>query len=516
MFDDMIWGLIVSVVISGEFSGFNSGLANGFGSMIVAHILITLMVVVLAASLVEMATAFPFSSGCAAYTFAAFGGAAATIIGYLYTIEFITMTAQTLMSLGQTLTQAFELPHELEPIWWALAVAFCAAANLHPRLVAKFNAWMTLLSCMLLCAVLVVEAPSVRFQQAFTTAINSTDASSTNATQLTEPSSLSTAFLPFQGAGIVRSIPSVLYLYIGFESLTVFAEETRHIPHSIPRGTTASMFTLVVLATATLLITSAAAPGIAVIAGSALPHTTSLLAILNLGPTSIRLLGLVVLPPIVISLITTIFSSSRYIYALSRGGFLPTNLSLTNRYGGPFVATIVSSFLSFGLCFVINYGGLQFQTFFMDLSILSALLAYTFDMLVFVRLRSVMPGLPRPVTSPFGVAGAVFVMLVSALAVASLVALDRTFALIFVVLIGFFVLLVPYYVFFIRKNLTASPEKEFVKRQMHAKRQEELRAIRYDRWTGFGESVEPQPLAHLRLANVSPYGTLWNQRRSGS
>ncbi|KAI8614517.1 hypothetical protein BC830DRAFT_1081924, partial [Chytriomyces sp. MP71] len=61
-----VWGFVVGAVISGEFSAFNAGYVNGIGSMIVAHIFASLLMISVSLNLTELATAMPFASGCAA------------------------------------------------------------------------------------------------------------------------------------------------------------------------------------------------------------------------------------------------------------------------------------------------------------------------------------------------------------------------------------------------------------------------------------------------------------------
>src|SRR5260221_8609731 len=62
-----LWALGVGGVISGHYSGWNLGLANGFGSMLVALLVIAAMYWGLIFSLAEMSPALPHTG--AAYSF---------------------------------------------------------------------------------------------------------------------------------------------------------------------------------------------------------------------------------------------------------------------------------------------------------------------------------------------------------------------------------------------------------------------------------------------------------------
>src|SRR3546814_17689001 len=63
-----LWALGVGAVISGNFSGWNFGLQYGWGSMLIATIIIAVVYLVLIYSIDEMAPAMPHT--CAANSFA--------------------------------------------------------------------------------------------------------------------------------------------------------------------------------------------------------------------------------------------------------------------------------------------------------------------------------------------------------------------------------------------------------------------------------------------------------------
>src|SRR3546814_1055711 len=63
-----LWALGVGAVISGHFSGWNFGLQYGWGSMLIATIIIAVMYLGLIYSIAEMAPAMPHTG--AAYSFA--------------------------------------------------------------------------------------------------------------------------------------------------------------------------------------------------------------------------------------------------------------------------------------------------------------------------------------------------------------------------------------------------------------------------------------------------------------
>ena len=64
-----LWGLGIAAVISGDFSGWNFGIGSaGFGGMIIAFVIVTIMYFGMLFSIGEMAAAQPHTGG--AYSFA--------------------------------------------------------------------------------------------------------------------------------------------------------------------------------------------------------------------------------------------------------------------------------------------------------------------------------------------------------------------------------------------------------------------------------------------------------------
>src|SRR4029434_1484650 len=102
-----LWALGVGAVISGHYSGWNFGLANGFGSMLVAGLIIAVMYWGLIFSLAEMSPALPHTG--AAYSFArsAMGPWGGMFTGLAESIEYIITPAVIVFFIGSYLTPIF-------------------------------------------------------------------------------------------------------------------------------------------------------------------------------------------------------------------------------------------------------------------------------------------------------------------------------------------------------------------------------------------------------------------------
>eukprot|EP00842_Homolaphlyctis_polyrhiza_P001655 jgi/Hompol1/2490/HPOL_006016-RA len=214
----------------------------------------------------------------------------------------------------------------------------------------------------------------------------------------------STAFLPDGINGVINAMPFAVYLYIGFEALQVFSEETVNHTTSTPKGMKYAMVTIGIAAFSTVLITSANRLSTTELSEAIRPHSTLLKKIIGIDANqsflASQLLNLVHLPVTIVSCQSLLFASSRYIYALSRGGFLPAKLSITTaKEHSPVIAFFTASALTFCITVCINYAApvnssatsaREFiESIFVKALLLFAFVAYIFDMIVYVYLTHI-------------------------------------------------------------------------------------------------------------------------------
>ncbi|PKM06150.1 MAG: amino acid ABC transporter permease, partial [Gammaproteobacteria bacterium HGW-Gammaproteobacteria-4] len=113
-----LWALGVGAVISGHFSGWNLGLANGWGSMLIATIIIAVMYLGLVYSIAEMAPAMPHTG--AAYSFArsAMGPWGGFLTGLSENVEYVITPAVIVFFIGSYMSSIFGTPDAMQPLWW--------------------------------------------------------------------------------------------------------------------------------------------------------------------------------------------------------------------------------------------------------------------------------------------------------------------------------------------------------------------------------------------------------------
>src|SRR5260221_4441005 len=130
-----LWALGVSIVIPGEFSGWNYGLiTGGFGGLLVATLVVVVMYLCLCFSLAEMSAAMPFAGGGYGFARCALGPLGGYLAGLAQNIEFILVAAAVVVSVGGAANALFahlfgpELP---EPLLWAAAYLAFTFVNIY-------------------------------------------------------------------------------------------------------------------------------------------------------------------------------------------------------------------------------------------------------------------------------------------------------------------------------------------------------------------------------------------------
>src|SRR5213592_3414080 len=114
-----LWALGVGAVISGDFYGWNLGLdAGGFGGLLIAGIVITIMYYGLCYSIAEMSPALPHAGGAYSFARTAMGPWGGYITGLAENMEYILTPAVIVVGAGGYLGAIFGTPQAWEPVWW--------------------------------------------------------------------------------------------------------------------------------------------------------------------------------------------------------------------------------------------------------------------------------------------------------------------------------------------------------------------------------------------------------------
>lgn len=447
-----LWALGVAAVISGDFSGWNFGLAQGgFGGLLIATVIITIMYFGLCFSIAEMSPALPHTGGAYSFGRSAMGPWGGFITGVAENIEYVVTPAVIVFFSGSYMQDIVDdltgvsIP---QPVWWAVFYAIFVGLNIFGvEATFRFSVFICFAALAILVFFYLTAIPHVDF--------------SANALNI-EPEAGGSKWLPFGMGGIFAAIPFAIWFFLAIEELPLAAEESHDPKRDIPKGTIFGLLTLVATAFLTLFFSAAVAPGAQGIGESDEPLLDSFRTIFGSG-TAASLLGLVAVTGLVASFHTIIFAYGRNIYSLSRAGYFPHWLSVTHgRRQTPHVALIVGAVIGYVLTLIIHLAGSGSGVggSLLNMAVFGAVIAYVMQMISFVLLRRKLPNIERPYRSPVGEWGAIVAGVIAAVSLVTLF-LNKTYRPGVIGVAIWFLLAIIYFAIAGRHKLVLSPEEEF-------------------------------------------------------
>ena len=412
-----IWALGISGVIPGEYSGWNYGLiTGGFGGMLVATLVVSVMYLGLCFSLAEMSSAMPYSGGAYAYSRCALGVWGGFLAGTAQNIEYILTAAAVVVSVGDALElviAGFFAVHTPEVLLWAIAYAIFTAINIAGiELTCRIALLLTVLALAVLAVFAVGAIPHFDLSHALDVPV--------------APGG--SPWLPNGMVGIARSIPFAIWFLVVIELTTLTAEETNQPETTVPKGIISGITTLVTAALVVLFFNSAVPPGARVIGDAKEPLLLAFEQFFG-GRLSPLLLAVFGLAAYVAGFHATIYAYGRSIFSLARGGYLPAWLQATHPVRQtPYAALLAGGVLGFAIAAVMKFAfpDLHVDAILVTAAALASIVSYILQMLSFLALRRDFPEMSRPYVSPLGATGAM-TTLVIALAACGLMLLHPSY-----------------------------------------------------------------------------------------
>jgi ethanolamine permease len=431
----LLAGLGVGYVISGDYSGWNFGLAEGgFGGLMIAGILIAGMYLAMVLGMAEMSSALPAAGG--GYTFArrALGPWGGFATGTAILIEYAIAPAAIATFIG-AYVESLGL-FGITDGWWVYLAVYLLFIGIHLSGVGEALKVMFVITAIALAGLLIFAIAAIgSFDTANLTDIAPTDAAGAS------------SFLPFGYLGIWAAVPFAIWFFLAIEGVPLAAEEAKDPARNVPRGIIAAMAVLVITGT-TVLVLAAGAGGAEVISASGNPLVEAL------GDTTMaKVVNYIGLAGLIASFFSIIYAYSRQLFALSRAGYLPKRLSLTNSRKAPTLALIVPGIIGFVLS-LTGQGAML-----LNMAVFGAALSYVLMMISHIVLRVREPDMPRPYRTPGGVVTTGFALVIAALSVVATFLVDSTAATWCLVVFAAFM---AYFGLYSRHHLVAnSPDEEF-------------------------------------------------------
>jgi ethanolamine permease len=442
-----LWGLGIAAVISGNFSGWNFGLGEaGWGGLLIASIVITVMYFGMLFSIGEMAAAMPHTGGAYSFARASMGPWGGFITGFAETIEYVFTTAVIVFfsaSYADAVTDELFGLSMPTWVWWIILYAIFVA----------LNAWGAEISFKFALVVAVISIGILVLFGVLAFANGAVDFGRLLDIPAEEGGS---SFLPFGVAGIFFALPFAMWFYLGIEELPLAAEETHQPGRDIPKAGIWGLVTLVATG-ALVLFLNPAVTGSEALAASGEPLLDGFRAFMPADLAAVlsgfALIGLLA------SLQGIMYAYARNMYSLSRAGYYPKVLSLTGTRQTPYIALLTGAVIGFIALVVVQYNEGAGDVV-LNIAVWGAVLAYGLQMISFVLLRRKFPNARRPWVSPTGNWGAIVALVIAAVTFVA-VLINPTYRPAIIAIVVFYAIGLLVFGFYGRHRLVLSPEEEY-------------------------------------------------------
>lgn len=432
----LLAGLGVSYVISGDFSGWNGGLAEGgFGGLLIAFGIIAVMYFCMVLGMAELSSALPAAGGGYTFARAALGPWGGFATGAAVLIEYTIAPAAIATFIG-AYVESLHL-FGITDGWWVYLAVYAIFMAIHLTGAGEALKTMFVITAIALVGLVVfVVAALGMFHPANLTNI-----------PVDQAAAGASPFLPFGTLGIWAALPFAIWFFLAVEGVPLAAEEADDPAKDVPRGIILAMCALVVTG-ALVLVLAPGAGGAQQIAESGNP------LVLALGDSVwARVVNYIGLAGLVASFFSIMYAYSRQTFALSRAGYLPTSLSVTNSRKAPVLAIVVPGVIGFVLS-LTGQGAML-----LNMAVFGAAVSYVLIMVSHIVLRAKQPALVRPYKTPGGIATTAVALVIAAASVIATFLVDvRAAGLTFAA----FAAMMAYFGLYSRHHLVAnSPDEEF-------------------------------------------------------
>ncbi|MBU3848920.1 MAG: ethanolamine permease [Candidatus Acinetobacter avistercoris] len=433
----LLVGLGVAYVISGDFAGWNFGLAQGgWGGMFIATLVVAIMYLCMCLSMSEMATMLPTAGGGYSFARTAFGPLGGYLTGTATLIEYAIAPAAIACFIGAYCESLFGVGG-----WIIYLICYLVFMGIHLKGAGealKIIFVITAIAAVALFVFIIAMAPHFNSANLFDIAVTENTGAS--------------SFLPFGYIGIWAAVPYAIWFFLAVEGVPLAAEEAKDPTKSVPRGLIGSMLILAAFALLILFL-GAGAAGANLLKDSGAPLVDALIAVYGQNTWLASFVNFVGLAGLIASFFSIIYAYSRQIFALSRAGYLPTALSLTNKNKAPYLAIIIPGILGF-LLSLTGEGDLLIL-----MAVFGATISYVLMMLSHIKLRLSRPELHRPYKTPGGIITSSIALVLALIAVVAGFVVDPK---VWFMAAGIYVVFIAYFVFYSRhKLIQGTPEEEF-------------------------------------------------------
>lgn len=361
-----LWGIIVGMVISGMYCGWNYALdfTSPIG-FIAAILVVTVFYTTFMFSYAELSTAIPHAGGASEYCSRTMGNFGGFIAGFSCLVEFLFATPAIALSVGAYI-------HFIIPSIPAVVAAVGCYAL------------FVLINCLGVKTAAIVELVATAVAVLGLTLFAGSSITHVNLTNIVGGDVFKGGF-----SGIFAAIPYAIWFYLAVEGGAMAAEECKDPKKDIPKGFILGIVTLVILALLTFFVTAGNIDA-SVLSKTDSPIPATLDAIYGAGNFFSKFMSFIGLFGLVASIHGIIIGYSRQAFAMARSGYLPKILAKVDKNGTPIPAIIIPSLI--GMIFVLTGA----TSTIIVISSFGAITLYIVSMISLFLLRKKQPTLNRP------------------------------------------------------------------------------------------------------------------------
>ena len=380
-----MWAVGITIVIGGQYFGWNGGLTAGVGSCFISFCLTSIGYICLVHCIAELSSGLPFAGGNYGLTRVTTGIFPGYLVGCYDALATITYVATSTFALGAMFTELTGASPSLEPLYWFLFYSTAMAIQCYGGLLFwKFNLLLALISLLLLLIYILGSAKWANFP---VYAVGESNGQW------------------FEGGlhEFMRQLYLSSWFYVGVENITIACQDVKNPKRNIPIGYISCVWTLFFTGLATFFVCVSLPPGSSGLSESISPLQMGYHLMFRV---SMKLSILFSLPALYATAFGFMLFYGRQLRAMGNAGLInPIIGQSLDHYKTPFYALLFGSIIGYIICVLCYFykplSGLLFQ-----LSMLSGTFIYFSQFMSYLVFKTLLANIKRDYTSPLGIAGA--------------------------------------------------------------------------------------------------------------
>jgi len=430
-----LWCLGITIVIGGQYFGWNNGFKMGLGSYLIGYLLISISYIILSFSLAELAGIIPFSGGSYTYVLLSFGNYIGFLVGAFESIALILYTSSSTIFFGEMITNVLNTDSNYEPLYWlfvyVISVFICIYGG---HIFWMLNKVLAIISIFIIILYIFCSIPFVDFEKK------------------SDPKWFVGGIDSF-----LENIVFILWFFIGIEYVNNGTKDCQTPTISVPKGYVSGILTLIASSICIIFIS---------ISLQSWESLSQELQPLNQGfskafSCSSRVASILSLPATFATNFGFIYSYGRILYSLGQANiFSPIFGYHLFTESTPDVALIIGSLLGYAFCCLFFFAFFPKPDLF-ELCGLASTFVYCTILGSYIIFSIHFSHLERNFQSIFGIIGSIFAILVFLLCFISIAVFQANQTSLYY-FIGIFITLNLYYYFIIRHNEFFCTEEQFI------------------------------------------------------